>query len=80
MTIMLGMNDGGYRAFDQQIFDAYKEAAVLVETLTKMDGLVDATAESTKQVFKSRIKLLKMTAREPDVKKLAMRIATARGY
>ena len=23
MTIMLGMNDGGYRAFDQQIFDAY---------------------------------------------------------
>jgi lysophospholipase L1-like esterase len=23
MTIMLGMNDGSYRAFDQKIFDTY---------------------------------------------------------
>jgi len=64
----------------QQIFDAHKDAAVRAETLEKMDALVDATADSTKQVFKSRIKLLKMTAREPEVKKLAVRIAKARGY
>src|SRR3954470_12688415 len=39
----------------QQIFDGHKDAAVQAEALEKMDTLVDATADSTKQVFKSRV-------------------------
>ena len=63
-----------------QIFDGHKDAAVRAEALARMDTLVDATADSTRQVFRSRIKLLKLTAREPEVKKLAARIAKARGF
>lgn len=64
----------------QLIFENHPDAAVRVEALGKMDALVDATAESTKQVFRTRIKLLKMTARDPELKKLAVRIAKTRGY
>lgn len=64
----------------QQIFDGHKDVAVRAETLEKMDAIVDTTADSTKMVFKSRVKLLKMTAREPEIKKLAVRIAKARAY
>ena len=64
----------------QIVFESHPAVAVRVEALQKMDTLVDAQADSSKQVFKTRVKLLQLTAREPELKKLAVRIARARKY
>lgn len=64
----------------QIVFENHPATAVRVEALEKMDKLVDAQADSSKQVFKTRVKLLQLTAREPELKKLAVRIARARKY
>ena len=64
----------------QLVFENHKDAAVRVEALQKMDETVDRENDATKQVFKTRVKLLQMTAREPELKRLAVRIAKTRGY
>jgi len=64
----------------QKIFETHPSATVRAEALEFMDKGVDAQAESTQQVFKTRVKLLQLTAREPELKKVAVRIARARKY
>ena len=64
----------------QLVFENHKDVGVRVEALQKMDAEIDKQADSTKQVFRTRVKLLQMTAREPELKKAAVRIAKARGY
>jgi lysophospholipase L1-like esterase len=41
MTVMLGMNDGGYRAFDQKIYDTYKNgiASIVDKVKGKIPGI-----------------------------------------
>ena len=64
----------------QIVFERHTDPKVRAEALENMDAAVDRQADSTKQVFKTRVKLLQMTAREPELKKVAVRIARARGY
>lgn len=64
----------------QLVFENHKDVAVRAEALQKMDETVDRENDATKQVFKTRVKLLQMTAREPDLKRLAVRIARSRKY
>lgn len=64
----------------QLVFEHHTDIAVRAEALQKMDEAVDRQADSTKQVFRTRVKLLQLTAREPELKKLAVRIAKTRGY
>ncbi len=64
----------------QVVLEAHHAPALRVAALERMDQSVDAQAESTRTVFRSRVKLLALTAREPAVKKAASRIAKARGF
>lgn len=64
----------------QKIFETHPSATVRAEALDRMDAGVDSQADSTQQVFKTRVKLLQLTAREPELKKVALRIARARKY
>ena len=64
----------------QIVFETHPGVDVRVQALEKMDAGIDAQPEPTKQVFKTRVKLLALTAREPDIKRLATRIARARKY
>ncbi len=64
----------------QRILENHPSGDVRTETLEKMDTLVDGRPDSTKQVFKTRVKLLALTAREPNLKKAASRIAKLRKY
>lgn len=64
----------------QIVFETHPGVDVRAQALEKMDAGIDAQPEPTKQVFKSRVKLLALTAREPEIKKLATRISRTRKY
>ena len=64
----------------QLILEEHTSSTLQAQTLELMDEQVDAQAEATQQVFKSRVKLLRMTSREPNIKKTATRIAKRRKY
>jgi hypothetical protein len=64
----------------QVILENHTIGAVRAEALERMDAAVDAQAASTQQVFKTRVKLLALTAREPELKKLAGKISRARKF
>lgn len=64
----------------QLVLENHGDPAVRVEALEAMDKSVDGTADSTKLVFKTRVKLLALTSRELPLKKAAARIAKARGF
>ena len=63
----------------QVALEEHPSLEVQVEALGRMDEAVDEQAASTQQVFKSRVKLLRMTARDATLKKAAARIAKRRG-
>lgn len=64
----------------QIVFETHPGVDVRVQALEKMDAGIDGQPDPTKQVFKTRVKLLALTAREPEIKRLATRIARARKY
>jgi len=64
----------------QVILENHTAPDVRAAALDAMDKAVDGQAASTQQVFKTRVKLLAMTAREPELKKLAGRISKARKF
>lgn len=63
----------------QVIFEGHPETELRVKALKLMDELVDEQGAPTQQVFKSRIKILRLTGRVREIKKLAVQIAKARG-
>lgn len=62
----------------QLILEEHPDAETQAEALSRMDEMVDEQADSTQQVFKSRVKLLRLTAKDAKVRKLAGRIAKRR--
>lgn len=62
----------------QLILEEHPDPSRQAQALEAMDGQVDDQADSTQQVFRSRVKLLRMTAKDAQVRKLAGRIAKRR--
>ncbi|MEO6785941.1 MAG: SGNH/GDSL hydrolase family protein [Chthoniobacteraceae bacterium] len=63
VTILLGMNDGAYRGFDQQTFDNYQ--ADMTALLDKIAALGATAIPMTPTMFDSRAKKLKGDNTEP---------------
>ncbi|MEI9892587.1 MAG: GDSL-type esterase/lipase family protein [Chthoniobacter sp.] len=57
VTILLGMNDGGYRDFDKPTFDTYQQD--MTTLLDKIDGLGATAIPMTPTMFDSRSKSMK---------------------
>src|SRR5580698_1670602 len=63
VTILLGMNDGGYGAYDQKTFDTYqKDMGTLLD---KIAGIGATAVPITPTMFDSRAKRLKGDLKEP---------------
>ena len=63
VTILLGMNDGAYRGFEQPIFDAYQ--ADMTTLLDKIEALGAKAIPMTPTMFDSRAKKMKGDNAEP---------------
>lgn len=63
VTILLGMNDGSYRGFEQPIFDTYQ--ADMTKLLDKIEGLGAKAIPMTPTMFDSRAKKMKGDNAEP---------------
>ncbi len=63
VTILLGMNDGAYRGFDQQTFDTYQ--ADMTALLDKIAALGATAIPMTPTMFDSRAKKMKGDNGEP---------------
>lgn len=63
VTILLGMNDGAYRGYDQAIFDTYQHD--MGELLDKIAGLGAMAAPMTPTMFDARAKRMRGDNLEP---------------
>jgi lysophospholipase L1-like esterase len=63
VTVLLGMNDGGYRGFDQPTFDTYQ--ADMTTLLDKIAALGATAIPMTPTMFDSRAKRMKGDNMEP---------------
>jgi len=65
VTILLGMNDGSYQPFNQEVFDTYKQDMTLL--LDKLDGIGAISIPMTPTMFDSRASVLGKRERDPQM-------------
>jgi lysophospholipase L1-like esterase len=63
VTILIGMNDGSYQPFNQDVFDTYKQD--MTELLSRLDGIGAISIPMTPTMFDSRASTLGNRERDP---------------
>ncbi|MDB4679743.1 MAG: SGNH/GDSL hydrolase family protein [Planctomycetaceae bacterium] len=63
VTILLGMNDGSYQPFNQDIFDTYKQD--MTELLSRLDSIGAISIPMTPTMFDSRASVIGKRERDP---------------
>ncbi|REJ89276.1 MAG: hypothetical protein DWQ34_15305 [Planctomycetota bacterium] len=64
VTILLGMNDGAYRPFDQETFDTYRQD--MTELLTQIDSIGAEPVLMTPTMFDARAARARNPNRDPE--------------
>lgn len=64
VTILLGMNDGTYQPFNQEVFDIYRKD--MTELLDKLDSVGAKAIPMTPTMFDSRADQARNSKREPE--------------
>jgi len=77
VTILLGMNDGSYQPFNQEIFDTYRQD--MTTLLEKLDGIGAKSILMTPTMFDSRAVRLANRQRDPEMLRLYNSVLTYYG-
>lgn len=77
VTILLGMNDGSYQPFNQEIFDTYRQD--MTTLLEKLDGIGAQSVLMTPTMFDSRAARAGKRQRDPEMLALYNSVLTYYG-